>query len=125
MQWRRACSGAALVAFQPRARQLKPVAQQTHDPLSRPVIAALVSPAASNSRISSSRPVNEGNAADAGDARIAPLGAYFADRPREAALQAVASAEVTHAHPEGAAGAVLVTPAWLDSREPLPEWAHR
>lgn len=40
--------------------------------------------------------------------RIAPLGAYFADDLDAAAENAAASAQVTHAHPEGAAGAVAV-----------------
>ncbi|MFD0740739.1 ADP-ribosylglycohydrolase family protein [Phytohabitans flavus] len=37
---------------------------------------------------------------------VAPLGAYHADQPRRAARQALASAEVTHAHSEGIVGAV-------------------
>ncbi|MFJ9695543.1 ADP-ribosylglycohydrolase family protein [Kitasatospora sp. NPDC101183] len=40
--------------------------------------------------------------------RVAPLGAWFADDLDEAAEQAALSAEVTHAHPEGIAGAVAV-----------------
>jgi ADP-ribosylglycohydrolase len=40
--------------------------------------------------------------------RVAPLGAYFADDPGELVVQAMRSAEVTHAHPEGKAGAVAV-----------------
>jgi ADP-ribosylglycohydrolase len=40
--------------------------------------------------------------------RVAPLGAYFADDLDAAAGQARLSAEVTHAHPEGIAGAVAV-----------------
>ncbi|MEV0360597.1 ADP-ribosylglycohydrolase family protein [Nocardia sp. NPDC050697] len=43
--------------------------------------------------------------------RIAPLGAYFADDPDRVAGQAAAAAEVTHAHPEGIAGAVAVAVA--------------
>jgi len=44
--------------------------------------------------------------------RVAPLGAYFADRPvAEIAEQARLSAEVTHAHPEGIAGAIAVAVA--------------
>ena len=41
--------------------------------------------------------------------RVAPLGAYLADR-HEAAIvaQATLSAEITHAHPEGKAGAIAV-----------------
>ncbi|MFJ9458575.1 ADP-ribosylglycohydrolase family protein [Kitasatospora sp. NPDC101447] len=40
--------------------------------------------------------------------RVAPLGAWFAADLDEAAEQAALSAEVTHAHPEGVAGAVAV-----------------
>ena len=40
--------------------------------------------------------------------RVAPLGAYFADDLDEVVRQAAASAEVTHAHPEGRAGAIAV-----------------
>ncbi|MEV0608581.1 ADP-ribosylglycohydrolase family protein [Polymorphospora rubra] len=57
--------------------------------------------------------------------RVAPLGAYFADSVTEAAAQATASAEVTHAHPDGIAGAVavavaasLAAQARLDGRRP-------
>lgn len=40
--------------------------------------------------------------------RVAPLGAYFADDPDRVTEQAAASAEVTHTHPEGVAGAIAV-----------------
>jgi ADP-ribosylglycohydrolase len=40
--------------------------------------------------------------------RVGPLGAYFADNLDLAAEQARLSAEVTHTHPEGVAGAVAV-----------------
>lgn len=40
--------------------------------------------------------------------RVAPLGAYFADDLATAAEQARLSAEVTHAHEEGIAGAVAI-----------------
>ena len=40
--------------------------------------------------------------------RVAPLGAWFADDVEETIRQARLSAEVTHAHPEGQAGAVAV-----------------
>ncbi|GHF83628.1 hydrolase [Kitasatospora xanthocidica] len=40
--------------------------------------------------------------------RVAPLGAWFHEDLDEAAEQAALSAEVTHAHPEGVAGAVAV-----------------
>lgn len=40
--------------------------------------------------------------------RVAPIGAYFADDLDRVARESAASAEVTHAHPEGVAGAVAV-----------------
>jgi ADP-ribosylglycohydrolase len=43
--------------------------------------------------------------------RVAPLGAWFADDLEEAAHQAALSAEVTHTHPEGLAGAIAVAVA--------------
>jgi ADP-ribosylglycohydrolase len=43
--------------------------------------------------------------------RAAPVGAYFADDVQRVVEEAVRSAEVTHAHPEGVAGAVAVAVA--------------
>ena len=43
--------------------------------------------------------------------RVAPLGAYFAGDLDRAAAEAALSAEVTHTHPEGVAGAVAVAVA--------------
>jgi ADP-ribosylglycohydrolase len=43
--------------------------------------------------------------------RVAPLGAFFAANPAEAARQAVLSAAVTHIHPEAVAGAIAVAVA--------------
>jgi ADP-ribosylglycohydrolase len=43
--------------------------------------------------------------------RVAPLGAFFADAPAEAARQAALSAMVTHTHPEAVAGAIAVAVA--------------
>jgi ADP-ribosylglycohydrolase len=43
--------------------------------------------------------------------RVAPVGAYFAEDLEQAAKQARLSAEVTHAHSEGAAGAIAVAVA--------------
>ncbi|MEV6423667.1 ADP-ribosylglycohydrolase family protein [Streptomyces sp. NPDC051662] len=43
--------------------------------------------------------------------RVAPLGAWFAVDPEEAAAQAGRSARVTHTHPEAVAGAVAVAVA--------------
>ena len=46
--------------------------------------------------------------------RAAPVGAYFADDISQVVVQAGLSAEVTHAHPDGQAGAiaVAVSAAW-------------
>lgn len=49
-----------------------------------------------------------GSFGNGGAMRVAPLGAWFADDLDRAAEQARRSAEVTHAHPEGIAGAVAV-----------------
>lgn len=43
--------------------------------------------------------------------RVAPLGAFFAADPQRAATEAQLSAVVTHAHPEGVAGAIAVAVA--------------
>jgi len=49
-----------------------------------------------------------GSFGNGGAMRVAPLGAYFADDLDAVVEQAKKSAEVTHAHPEGVAGAVAV-----------------
>ncbi len=43
--------------------------------------------------------------------RVAPLGAFFSDDMQQVVAQATLSAEVTHSHPEGIAGAVAVAVA--------------
>jgi ADP-ribosylglycohydrolase len=43
--------------------------------------------------------------------RAAPIGGYFHDDPKRAAHEARRSAEITHAHPEGQAGAMAVAAA--------------
>ena len=53
----------------------------------------------------------QGSCGNGAAMRVAPLGAYHPDRPTTAAELAIRSAEVTHAHPEGIAGAVLVAVA--------------
>ncbi|MFG1675866.1 ADP-ribosylglycohydrolase family protein [Micromonospora sp. NPDC049282] len=53
----------------------------------------------------------QGSCGNGAAMRVAPLGAWHADSTRRAADQARASAEVTHAHPEGVAGAVAVAVA--------------
>jgi len=52
-----------------------------------------------------------GSMGNGGAMRVAPLGAYFADDLDETVKQARASAEVTHAHPEGQAGAIATAVA--------------
>lgn len=61
--------------------------------------------------------------------RVAPLGAFHAGDSRTAALQAMRSAEVTHAHPEAILGAVAVAVAAAESGwarvtryRPAPDW---
>jgi ADP-ribosylglycohydrolase len=51
--------------------------------------------------------------------RVCPAGAYFFEDPALAVDAAVASAEITHAHPEGKAGATAVAAAaaWLKARQ--------
>jgi ADP-ribosylglycohydrolase len=73
--------------------------------------------------ISAGRPWNEaaagafggGSMGNGAAMRVAPLGAYFADDLAAAIDQARRSAVVTHAHPDGQAGAIAVTvaAAWL------------
>jgi ADP-ribosylglycohydrolase len=53
----------------------------------------------------------QGSCGNGAAMRVAPLGAYYADDPGKAATQAIQSAEVTHAHPEGILGAVVVAAA--------------
>jgi ADP-ribosylglycohydrolase len=50
--------------------------------------------------------------------RVAPLGAYYADDPSLAVEEARRSAVVTHAHPDGQAGAIAVAAAaaWAASK---------
>jgi len=52
-----------------------------------------------------------GSMGNGGAMRVAPLGAYFADDLDETVKQARASAEVTHAHPEGQAGTIATAVA--------------
>jgi len=52
--------------------------------------------------------------------RAAPIGAFYAGDPKRAAAEADRSARVTHAHPEGRAGAiaVAVAAAWAGAENP-------
>lgn len=59
-----------------------------------------------------------GSRGNGGAMRVAPLGAYFADDVARCIREADASAEVTHAHPDGRAGtiAVAVASSWVAAR---------
>ena len=50
----------------------------------------------------------EGSYGNGGAMRVAPVGAYFADDLASTIENARLSAEITHAHPEGVAGAIAV-----------------
>ncbi|MFI6172631.1 ADP-ribosylglycohydrolase family protein [Nocardia sp. NPDC051052] len=50
----------------------------------------------------------QGSCGNGAAMRVAPLGAYYADDPKRIVAEAVRSAQVTHMHPEGVAGAVAV-----------------
>jgi ADP-ribosylglycohydrolase len=52
-----------------------------------------------------------GSMGNGGAMRVGPLGAYFADDPAAVVEQARASAGVTHAHPDGQAGAIAIASA--------------
>lgn len=62
----------------------------------------------------------QGSMGNGGAMRAAPIGAYFADDLAALAEHADRSAAVTHAHPEGRAGAIAVAAAaawaWLQAR---------
>src|SRR5262249_54105563 len=60
----------------------------------------------------------EGSMGNGSAMRVAPVGAYFADDLDDVVEQARASSVVTHAHPEGVAGAisVAVAAAWAGRR---------
>lgn len=64
----------------------------------------------------------QGSRGNGGGMRAAPIGAYFAGDPAAAAEHAARSAAPTHAHPDGAAGAVAVAVAaaavFAGEREP-------
>ena len=62
----------------------------------------------------------QGSCGNGGAMRSAPVGAYFADDIPALIENARASAEVTHAHPEGQAGAIAVAlaAAWMVREKP-------
>ena len=57
----------------------------------------------------------QGSCGNGGAMRSAPIGAYFADDYQRVVYEAKASAEVTHAHPDGKTGAaaVALASAWM------------
>jgi ADP-ribosylglycohydrolase len=57
----------------------------------------------------------QGSRGNGGAMRAAPVGAYFAEDVNQVVAEARASAEVTHAHPDGQTGAVAVAlaAAWM------------
>jgi ADP-ribosylglycohydrolase len=60
-------------------------------------------------RVASTTPYRgAGSKGNGGAMRVAPLGAYFAEAPDRAISEAMLSAAVTHAHPQGQAGAAAV-----------------
>ncbi len=73
----------------------------------------------------------EGSCGNGGAMRAAPIGAYFAEDLEAVAKEARASAEVTHAHPDGQTGAIAVAlaAAWMvregeRAKKPGPELIH-
>lgn len=62
-------------------------------------------------RVSSQVFGGDGSMGNGGAMRVAPLGAYFAGDLGRVASEARASAEVTHFHPEGQAGAIAIAVA--------------
>jgi ADP-ribosylglycohydrolase len=74
-------------------------------------ILASISAGASWRVVSKSAFKGEGSIGNGGAMRVAPLGAFFSDDLARVVSEARASAEVTHAHPEGQAGAIAVAVA--------------
>jgi ADP-ribosylglycohydrolase len=78
-------------------------------------------------RVSSQVFGGTGSMGNGGAMRVAPLGAYFADDLGRVVLEARASAEVTHFHPEGQAGAIAIAVAaawahsWRERRAPAQQ----
>ncbi len=68
-------------------------------------------------RVAARAPYRDGSKGNGGAMRVAPVGAYFADDVPRVVKEARASAEITHAHPEGQVGAIAVALA--------AAWAHR
>lgn len=69
----------------------------------------------------------QGSCGNGGAMRSAPIGAYFSDDYQRVIQEAKASAEVTHAHPDGKTGAVAVAlaAAWMHrERQSLAKPSH-
>jgi ADP-ribosylglycohydrolase len=69
----------------------------------------------------------QGSCGNGGAMRAAPIGAYFADDYQRVIREANASAEVTHAHPDGKTGAVAVAlaAAWMvQNRDKISHPSH-
>jgi ADP-ribosylglycohydrolase len=68
-----------------------------------------------------------GSMGNGGAMRVAPLGAWFADDLGRVVTEAKASAQVTHFHPEGQAGAIAIAVAaafayrWRETRPPASQ----
>jgi ADP-ribosylglycohydrolase len=71
----------------------------------------------------------KGSMGNGGAMRVAPLGAYFAEDLERCAAEARASSEVTHTHPEGVAGTMVVAVAaalaWQLKETPANERPRR
>jgi ADP-ribosylglycohydrolase len=65
-----------------------------------------------------------GSHGNGGAMRVAPLGAYFSGDPERAREEAQKSAIVTHAHPEGQAGAIAIAVAASIVSAPNPPQGH-
>jgi len=59
-------------------------------------------------KLAAHTPYKDGSKGNGSAMRVAPVGAYFADDLERVAVEARASAEITHAHPEGKQGAIAV-----------------
>ena len=70
----------------------------------------------------------QGSCGNGGAMRAAPIGGYCADDPARVVIEAQASAEVTHAHPDGQTGAIAVAlaAAWISNNEnKQPKPSHK
>jgi ADP-ribosylglycohydrolase len=68
----------------------------------------------------------QGSCGNGGAMRAAPIGAYFAEDIQQVIVEARASAEVTHAHPDGQTGAIAIAlaAAWMVREKPTrPSYA--